>query len=136
MADSGTVWSPKKPVTISSITFRRQGAVWPVVTFNGDLPEARMNIPDLVGLIGVAGCLAAYAGLQLGRFQQYDLPYLVLNIVSPACLLFSLYHNFNLSAVITQVLWLGLTVIAWVKAVRRRERKIGAAAPDCVKSQT
>jgi len=123
-------------VTISSIAFRRQDAVWPVVTFNGDFPEARMNITDLIGLIGVAACLAAYAGLQLGRFQHYDVLYLGLNIVSPVCLLFSLYHNFNLSAVITQVLWLGLTVIALVKAVRRRERKIGAAAADCVKSET
>jgi len=95
-----------------------------------------MNTPDLVGVIGVIGCLVAYAGLQLGRLQHDDLSYLGLNILSPACLLYSLMHDFNLAAVITQVLWLGLTLIGFVKAMYVRGRRTSRATAKCAENQS
>ncbi|HJV24435.1 MAG TPA: hypothetical protein VJ673_02065 [Aromatoleum sp.] len=95
-----------------------------------------MNFPDVIGIIGVISCLIAYAGLQLQRFQQDDLRYLGLNILSPACLLYSLVHNFNLAAVITQVLWICLTLVGLIKAMRARGRRTQLAARDCAENKT
>jgi hypothetical protein len=89
-----------------------------------------MNLSDLVGLIGVISCLVAYAGLHLGRLQHDDLRYIGLNILSPACLLISLLHDFNLAAVITQVLWLCLTAVGLVNVIRARGKPMPCAARD------
>ncbi|WP_186300199.1 CBU_0592 family membrane protein [Denitromonas ohlonensis] len=86
-----------------------------------------MNLPDVVGLIGVICYQIAYAGLQLGRLQQTDVRYIGLNILGPGCLLFSLFFYFNLASFITQVLWISLTAIGLVKILRSRRR---AAQPD------
>lgn len=95
-----------------------------------------MSTPDLVGIIGVIGCLIAYAGLQLGRLRHDGLCYLGLNILSPACLLYSLMHDFNLAAVITQVLWMGLSLIGLLKTVAARRRKTASVTARCVESET
>jgi hypothetical protein len=98
--------------------------------------KAFMNLPDAIGIIGVISCLVAYAGLQLGRLHQEDLRYLGLNILSPACLLYSLLHNFNLAAVITQVLWICLTLVGLIKAMRTRGRRTQLAVRDCAENKT
>lgn len=95
-----------------------------------------MNIPDLVGILGVIGCLVAYAGLQLGRLRHDGPCYLGLNILSPACLLYSLMHDFNLAAVITQVVWMGLSMIGLLKAMSARRRKTSGMTPRCAESET
>lgn len=79
-----------------------------------------MDIPDVVGIIGVIFYQVAYGGLQLGRFQQDDLRYIGLNILGPACLLYSLAFHFNLAAIITQVVWICLTVLGLVRSIRAR----------------
>lgn len=95
-----------------------------------------MNTPDLVGIIGVIGCLVAYAGLQLGRLRHDDLCYLGLNILSPACLLYSLLHDFNLAAVITQIVWMSLSLIGLVKAMSARRRKTAGVTARCAENET
>lgn len=82
-----------------------------------------MNIPDVVGIIGVICYQVAYGGLQLGRFRQDDFSYIGLNILGPIFLLISLVFSFNLAAVITQVLWLCLTAIGLAKLIRSRGTK-------------
>ncbi|MFV0663073.1 CBU_0592 family membrane protein [Denitromonas sp.] len=90
-----------------------------------------MDLPDVVGLIGVICYQIAYAGLQLGRFQQTDVRYIGLNILGPGCLLFSLFFYFNLASFITQVLWISLTTIGLVKIVRSRHHAVRAkTVPD------
>jgi len=86
-----------------------------------------MSIADVVGIIGVICFQVAYAGLQLGRFQQDDLRYIGLNIIGPVCMLFSLATDFNLAAAITQVLWLCLTALGLLRVIRRR----GTDASGC-----
>ncbi|NMG44139.1 cyclic nucleotide-binding protein [Aromatoleum toluvorans] len=95
-----------------------------------------MTPSDFVGLIGVIACLVAYAGLQVGRLRHDDLRYLGLNILSPACLLFSLMYDFNLAAVITQVLWLGLSFIGLVRALYARGRKTSRTTAKCAENGT
>ncbi|NMG29434.1 CBU_0592 family membrane protein [Aromatoleum evansii] len=95
-----------------------------------------MTPSDFVGLVGVIACLVAYAGLQMGRLQHDDLRYIGLNILSPACLLVSLMHDFNLAAVITQVLWLGLSLIGLLRAMYARSRKTERLGAKCAETET
>ena len=88
-----------------------------------------MTLADLIGLAGVACCKFAYAGLQLGRLSQTDLRYLLLNLLGPACLIYSLSHDFNFAALLTQVLWLMFTLIGAMRMVRRRRSSLGPSAP-------
>ena len=69
----------------------------------------------MVGIVGVVFYQVAYGGLQLGKFHHKDPVYIALNIIAPSCLLFSLIFAFNLAAFITQVLWLSLTIVGFVK---------------------
>ncbi|NMF96908.1 hypothetical protein GPA27_05850 [Aromatoleum toluolicum] len=94
-----------------------------------------MNIPDVVGITGVICYQIAYAGLQLGRFQQDDLRYIGLNLLGPACLLYSLVFDFNLAALITQVLWLGITVLGLVQTMRARRRRIPRFDQRCMNNE-
>lgn len=82
-----------------------------------------MDIPDVIGLIGVACYQVAYAGLQLGHFRNTDYRYIGLNVLAPLCLLFSLAFNFNLAAVIAQALWLGVTVLGLARIIHGRRRQ-------------
>jgi hypothetical protein len=65
-----------------------------------------MTIADLIGIFGVICYQIAYAGMQLGFLHREDRRYLVLNLLGPCCLLYSLLFHFNLAAAVSQVLWL------------------------------
>ena len=95
-----------------------------------------MNIPDVVGLIGVICYQVAYAGLQLGRFTQSDSRYIGLNILGPGCLLFSLFFYFNLASFITQVLWICLTALGLIKILRARRNQNYLAARECMENES
>lgn len=94
-----------------------------------------MTLPDIVGITGVICYQIAYAGLQLGRFQQDDLRYVGLNILGPACLLYSLTFDFNLAALITQVLWLGFTALGLVRIFRARGRRTSCLNQRCMNNE-
>ena len=79
----------------------------------------RMPLSDLVGLVGVAAYVSAYALLQLGRLHSGDGRYLLLNGLGSVCLLMSLMGNFNLPSFVTQALWLFFTLVGFVGLWRR-----------------
>ena len=81
----------------------------------------RMPFSDLVGLIGVAAYVSAYALLQLGRLDSGDGRYLLLNGLGALFLLMSLMGNFNLPSFVTQALWLAFTLVGFL-GMRRRAR--------------
>ncbi|OLL31815.1 hypothetical protein BTH42_09240 [Burkholderia sp. SRS-W-2-2016] len=87
-----------------------------------------MNTADLIGIFGVICYQIAYAGMQLGFLQREDRGYLILNLLGPCCLLYSLIIHFNLAAAISQVLWLVWSCIGIAKLNRTR-RRAGLAAP-------
>ena len=75
-----------------------------------------MTLPDLVGLLGVAAYLTAYALLQLNRLGGHDRRYLTLNAVGSALILVSLIYAFNLPSFVTQTAWLVFTVVGFVRS--------------------
>ncbi len=87
-----------------------------------------MTIPNLVGLLGVAAYLTAYALLQLNRLGSHDPRYLVLNAAGSALILVSLVYDFNLPSFVTQTAWLVFTAVGFVRS--RRGRAGAGTAPD------
>lgn len=81
---------------------------------------------DFVGNVGVVLVLGCYLLVQTRKMTVTGVPYTVLNIVGAAMILYSLYFEFNLSAVVIEIAWLlislvGLGRIILEKRATRRE---------------
>lgn len=79
-----------------------------------------MNLPDVVGLVGVLAYLHAYAMAQLQVLAITDWRCAVLNIVGGVLVMYSLLWSFNLASFVAQAFWMLFTVIGLVKARRMR----------------
>lgn len=76
----------------------------------------------MLGIIGVAMILVAYAGLQLSRMRNTGLPYLWLNLVGAVFILFSLFFHWNLPSFIIEICWILITLYGF-----RQRRQRGPA---------
>ncbi|MEN0613902.1 cyclic nucleotide-binding protein [Klebsiella indica] len=79
-----------------------------------------MELHTVVGLIGVFCYLLAYALVQMRNLQIDSDIYAILNIIGGVCGLYSLSHDFNLAAAISQSMWLIFTLIGMHTSRRRR----------------
>lgn len=79
-----------------------------------------MSFADVVGLVGVASYLLAYALLQLRIMKLEDGRYALLNGVGAVAILYSLIYDFNLPSFVTQTAWLILTIIGYMRARTQR----------------
>ncbi len=70
-----------------------------------------MTLPDILGVIGVGLILIAYAGATNGRLDPKRAPALLLNLVGALLILWSLWFEFNLSAVLMESAWAGVALI-------------------------
>jgi len=75
-----------------------------------------MNVPDFIGLIGVAAYLLAYGLLQFGILKVEDSRYALLNALGALFILYSLLFDFNLASFITQAAWLVLTPLGYIRS--------------------
>ncbi|SCK29605.1 cyclic nucleotide-binding protein [Vogesella sp. LIG4] len=72
----------------------------------------------IVGLLGTICYITAYALVQLRKLSFETKSYAYLNIIGGIFSLYSLSHDFNLAAFITQAFWLTFTMIG-MKAKRQ-----------------
>jgi hypothetical protein len=80
-----------------------------------------MKWPDVAGLIGVVLMLAAYVGAQTRRLDPTRLASLLMNLVGPALVIFSLMFAFNLPAFLTEAAWAGAAAAGLARlALKRR----------------
>ena len=77
-----------------------------------------LSLTDATGLVGVAAYIAAHFAVQVLHASPTGRLAVALNVIGPACILVSLTGAFNLPSFLTQVFWLGLTVVGWWR--RRR----------------
>jgi hypothetical protein len=77
-------------------------------------------IPDIIGLVGISFILAMYFLLQIGKLRSEDSAYSLGNLFGSACLLFSLFFDWNISAVILQCCWITISLYGILKAYRLR----------------
>lgn len=74
---------------------------------------------DLLGNVGFLCIIGAYLWLQLGRTTGQTRAYSLVNAIGAALILVSLYHDFNLSAVLMEFFWLVISLLGLVISFRR-----------------
>ena len=80
-----------------------------------------MSLTDIAGLIGVALMLTGYAAASMGKLDPTNAPALTANLVGAILVLYSLSHDFNLSAVIMELAWVLVAIAVLVRlAIKRR----------------
>jgi hypothetical protein len=84
-----------------------------------------MSGPDIAGLIGVLLILLAYAGGVASQLDAKGPIALLMNLVGALLILFSLYYERNLAAIVMEAAWAlvalaGLARLAFSRPRRRR----------------
>jgi hypothetical protein len=80
-----------------------------------------MSLPDAAGLVGVVLMLAAYIGAQVDRLDPRGAPSLLMNLVGPALVIWSLMYRFNLPAFLTEASWAAAAAFGLARlALKRR----------------
>ncbi len=88
-----------------------------------------MDIYTFIGLIGVAGYVAAYTMLQLGFLDGNSVSYSVANVVAASFVLVSLTQDFNLASAMIQVIWIAVGTIGLLLRIMQRRSMTYASAP-------
>jgi hypothetical protein len=81
-----------------------------------------MTVFDVVGLVGVAIILVAYALATTGRLDPKRAPSLALNCAGSGLILLSLTTKFNLSAAIVEGAWSLIALVGLCRLGLRRLR--------------
>ncbi|TDW96135.1 CBU_0592 family membrane protein [Dinghuibacter silviterrae] len=74
-----------------------------------------MPIIDIIGWLGSALVVFAYAMNMFGRMKAESLPYYLLNISGSACLIVNTYYHHAIPSAVVNVIWVGLAVWAMVR---------------------
>ena len=70
---------------------------------------------DILGNLGVSFIVGTYILLQLERMSGASFAYSILNALGASFVIISLLHNFNLSGIIVQSFWAGISVIGIIR---------------------
>ena len=81
---------------------------------------ADFTVADGLGVIGSLCICSAYLAVSLGRIDAERLPYQLINIAGAVLLLISLYFRPNLGAIMIEVLWITIALIAIGRIYLRR----------------
>ena len=90
------------------------------------MPQAleSISLHSLVGVVGVISIIAAYLLLTLGKISADALQYSLMNALGAFLIIVSLAVDFNLSAFLIEVFWLGISIFGIAKALSNR--RLGA----------
>lgn len=78
-----------------------------------------MEFHDFVGFSGAFSILLAYFLLQIKKMSAESLIYSLLNLIGSFLILFSLAYAWNLTSVLIEIVWVGISlfgVFKWYKA--------------------
>jgi multidrug transporter EmrE-like cation transporter len=73
---------------------------------------------DFVGNVGVAFIVGTYFLLQVERMRSGSVAYSLLNAVGAILILVSLVFDFNLSSMVIEIFWLGISAFGVLKALQ------------------
>ncbi|MGI9474261.1 MAG: CBU_0592 family membrane protein [Rubripirellula sp.] len=74
-----------------------------------------IHFHDIVGFIGIAMVVGTYLLLQTGRMRSDELRYPLLNGIGAACVLYSIFFAFNLSAFLVEAFWALISSIGVIR---------------------
>ena len=69
-----------------------------------------IQLPDVIGLIGVALLISTYALLQFDRIDPKGFWYSFNNMIVAILVTVSLFYTFNLASMVIEVFWFSLSV--------------------------
>lgn len=78
-----------------------------------------LDLPTLIGFLGVAMVLAAYFANQQRWLSSEDWRFPAINLVGSCCILISLYAAWNLPSFIINASWVAISFWGLVKGWRR-----------------
>jgi hypothetical protein len=81
-----------------------------------------MSLIDILGLVGVAAIICAYFLIQSEKLSATQPIYSILNLVGASLILFSLFFEWNLSAVIIEVFWIIISVYGLKRGFQSRKK--------------
>lgn len=70
-----------------------------------------MSLLVFVGLIGFATYAVSFALVQVGRMDGNGLAYTLCNIAAASLVLVSMFDQFNLGSLLTQLTWIGVGIV-------------------------
>ncbi len=77
---------------------------------------------DILGNLGVSFIVGTYILLQMERMSSAGFTYSILNALGAFFVIISLLHNFNLSGIIVQSFWAGISVLGILRQWRLKYR--------------
>ncbi len=80
------------------------------------------DVATLIGMLGVAIVVLAYALFAAHKISGDGWQYPVLNIVGTSGILYSLLYQWNLPSFVTQVTWIVLSLVGLARQWRRKRR--------------
>lgn len=81
-----------------------------------------MPLHTLIGFIGVVGYLLGYLLLQVGWLSAERPTFSVVNLVSAACVAYSLMYDWNLPSMLIQVAWIVISLVGLTRMALERAR--------------
>lgn len=82
--------------------------------------------PDLVGFVGVALLIGAYAALQTGQLKAEAPLYSAVNALAALLIGFSLVFSFNAASMVIEIFWFAISLVGLYRSLRsRRESSPG-----------
>ena len=75
---------------------------------------------DLVGNIGVFLIIISYLLLQLNKLNSKDISYSAMNLIGASFVIISLIENFNMSAFVIEVFWVGISLLGIVNYFKKK----------------
>lgn len=82
-----------------------------------------MDVPTIIGFVGVFIVLVAYALLAAGRLSNDDMRYPVLNIIGTLGIAYSLLYQWNLPSMVTQLIWIAVSIVGMMRIARKRSAR-------------
>jgi hypothetical protein len=79
---------------------------------------------DVIGSLGVAMIVGSYFLLQIERIDSRSVGYSLLNGIGAGLILFSLYFDFNWSAVSMEVFWVFISLIGLARFFVKRNESV------------
>lgn len=80
-----------------------------------------IQLPDVIGLIGVALLISTYALLQFDRIDPKGFWYSFNNMIVAILVTVSLFYTFNLASMVIEVFWFSLSVYGVVMYFKRKK---------------
>ncbi|HTI67599.1 MAG TPA: hypothetical protein VL460_08670 [Caulobacteraceae bacterium] len=80
------------------------------------------NLYDLLGLIGAALFVVAFAGMQTEKLDPHRPPALLMNLGGAVLILISLVHDFNLASFVLEAVWGAIALYGLVKFLMGRPK--------------